>query len=425
MENVKEAMERLMQKAREANRLKEEDFKIAATPKTTSFHDIDFGLEKPARYEMDLADFPWVRFGRSSRAKTKIEPYTYSDTIKGPGGSPIERAWRVYPHIEFGFPTESTQRLFVVLLQIWAEDSFFGDKINFRSITHLYHRLEGKGACPQDRALRIHRDLQILEHLAFDADNAFWDPNRKAYITVENLKLFGPAVYVTPKPARRTKSVLLQEELPFGYLSVTRELQTLARSKIFSADVPISLVLKLTGQEAKLAFHLAKRFLFYPVYKRRVADICELIPIEATRENNRRAQLRAICKGLEDSEFSLLRSWKIEKEHGEWMIEFTRARKPKQQQPARKIQLEDLQSEQRELMDHILEAGGDEKSLHYWLMCIQALGRDATYRGVSEAKLFCRETSGANFPKVLSSRFESIAEERGAVINPRRKKQLH
>ena len=60
-------------------------------------------------------------------------------------------------------------------------------------------------------------------------------------------------------------------------------------------------------------------------------------------------------------------------------------------------------------MDYILEAGGDEKSLHYWLMCVQALGSDATYRGVSEAKLFCRETPGANFPKVLSSRFEAIA----------------
>ncbi len=72
-------------------------------------------------------------------------------------------------------------------------------------------------------------------------------------------------------------------------------------------------------------------------------------------------------------------------------------------------------------MEDILEAGGDEKSLHYWLMCIRALGSDGTYRGLSEAKLFCRETSGANFPKVLSSRFEAIASERGKIINPRRK----
>ena len=229
-------------------------------------------------------------------------------------------------------------------------------------------------------------------------------------------------MYVTPKPARRGKALSYQEELPFGYLSVTNELQALARSKIFSADVPIALVLQLTGQAAKLAFHLAKRFIFYPVYKRRVEDLCKVIPIETAREDNRRAQLRAICEGLQDSHFSLLRSWRVEKEHGDWMVEFTRARKPKQQQPFRTTQLEDLQGETRALIDHILEAGGDAKSLPYWLICVQALGKDATYRGVSEAKLFCREAAGANFPKVLSSRFEAIAGERGTVINPRRKK---
>ena len=418
MEDVKRAVERLMQKAKEANRLNEEETPQTTNSETSSAID----LEKPARYEMDLADFPWVRFGRSHRAKNKIEPYTYTDIIKGPGGIPIERIWEIYPHLKYGFPSESTQRLFVVLLDMWAEDGFLGDKINFRSLTHLYRRLGGKGTCPQDRAVRIHRDLQILEHLSFNAQNAFWDPAIKGYITVENLKLFGPAVYVTPKPARRGKALSYQEELPFGYLSVTTELQALARSKIFSADVPISLVLKLTGQAAKLAFHLAKRFIFYPVYKRRVEDLCKVIPIETAREDNRRAQLRAICKGLQASHFSLLRSWRVEKEHGDWMVEFTRARKPKQQQPFRTTQLGDLQGETRALIDHILEAGGDAKSLPYWLMCVQALGKDATYRGVSEAKLFCREAAGAHFPKVLSSRFEAIAGERGTVINPRRKK---
>ena len=206
-----------MQKAKEANRLNEEETPQTANSGTSSAID----LEKPARYEMDLADFPWVRFGRSHRAKNKIEPYTYTDIIKGPGGIPIERIWEIYPHLKYGFPSESTQRLFVVLLDMWAEDGFLGDKINFRSLTHLYRRLGGKGTCPQDRAVRIHRDLQILEHLSFNAQNAFWDPSIKGYITVENLKLFGPAVYVTPKPARRGKALSYQEELPFGYLSVT------------------------------------------------------------------------------------------------------------------------------------------------------------------------------------------------------------
>jgi hypothetical protein len=396
----------------------------AEPPETASINLPNIDLSRPARYEMDLADFPWVRFGRPQRAKTKIEPYIFTDVIRGPDGSPIERIWETYPHLKYGFPSESTQRLFIVLLDIWAEDAFLGDKINFRSITHLYHRLGGKGACPQDRAVRIDRDLQILEHLSFNAYNAFWNPKTNGYTDVKNLKLFGLSVYVHPKPVRRGQSISYQDELPFGYINVTNELRALARSKIFSADVPISLLLKLTGQEAKLAFHLAKRFIFYPVYKRRFEDVCKLIPIEAARADHRREQLRLICAGLMESDFSLLRSWKIEKENGEWMIEFTRARRPKQQQPSRKVRLEDLQGETRHLIDHILDAGGDEKSLTYWLMCIQALGQNTTYRAVSEANLFCRDNPGANFPKVLSSRFEAIAEEQGKVINPRRKPKI-
>ncbi len=70
MEEIKQAMERLMQKAKEANRLNEEQSPEAVASETSLVID----LNKPARYEMDLADFPWVRFGRPQRAKTKIEP---------------------------------------------------------------------------------------------------------------------------------------------------------------------------------------------------------------------------------------------------------------------------------------------------------------------------------------------------------------
>ena len=114
---------------------------------------------------MDLADFPWVRFGRPQRALqtlSRLEPYTFTDVINSPNG-PLERFWAVHPHPEYGFPSESTQRLFLVLLDLWAAEGFRSAHIVFHSLTHLYHRLGGRGNCPQNRALRIHRDLQILD----------------------------------------------------------------------------------------------------------------------------------------------------------------------------------------------------------------------------------------------------------------------
>ena len=86
-------------------------------------HDLTIlNLNRSAYYEMDLADFPWARFGRPQRAQqtaTRLEPYTFTDVINGPDG-PLERFWEVYPHLKYGFPSESTQRLFLVLLDLWA-----------------------------------------------------------------------------------------------------------------------------------------------------------------------------------------------------------------------------------------------------------------------------------------------------------------
>ena len=361
---------------------------------------------------MDLADFPWVRFGRPQRARqtpSRPDPYTFTDIINGPHG-PLERSWAIHPHPEYGFPSESTQRLFLVLLDLWASKGFRSPHIVFHSLTYLYHRLGGRGNCPQNRALRIHRDLQILTHLTISGKNAFWDPTVRRYVDIDHFKLFSAAVYTAPRSARR--GIPSPGQGRAGYLVVSPTLQAVARTKIFSTSISLSTALALTGQEAKLAFHLAKRFRFYEVYKRRVDDLCEVIPIEAIRADHRRQRLRAACRALQQADFDLLRSWRLTKKRNTWLVEFIRSTPPTSVVPT---------AEMRALETVILEAGGDKKSLGYWRMCIRALGSNLIYRAVSEAKLFCRETPGAHFPRVLTSRCESIAKEVGVVINPRRR----
>ena len=361
---------------------------------------------------MDLADFPWVRFGRPQRARqtlSRLEPYTFTDVINTPNG-PLERFWAVHPHPEYGFPSESTQRLLLVLLDLWADTGFRSAHIVFPSLTHLYHRLGGRGNCPQNRALRIHRDLQILTHLAIDATNAFWDPTVRRYVDIDHFRLFSAAVYTPPGAARRALPTPGQGRA--GSLTVSPTLQAVARTKIFSTAVPLSTALALTGQEAKLAFHLAKRFRFYEVYKRRVDDLCHVIPIEAVRTDHRRQRLRAACQALQQADLDLFQSWRFTKKRNTWLVEFIRA--PSPTAPFHTAELRALEAV-------ILEAGGDRKSLGYWRMCIRALGSQLIYRAVSEARLFCRETPGAHFPRVLTSRCESIAREVGVVINPRRR----
>lgn len=381
-----------------------------------------------ARYDFDLAEYPWLRFGRKLRPSHKLEPMIYEDSITGANSTPILRRWTMYPSLKGApFPGETTQRLVLALLHIWSAVGFEGDRINFKTLNHICQLMNGRNARGDDYR-QIRRDIETLQGISIDADNAFYDPRTNAYHRVTNLKFFGYAVYPSSKEWSRDAGAAQQAELPFGYIMVTPEFQAVARSRsFFGTGAPLRFLCTLPGQAARLAIHLSKYFISYPVYRRKLDDLCKVIPIEVARPRKRRERIAELAQQLLDAGYpGLKQPPKIyQNASAEWIVEFVRGKKPTQKRAQRRLTVQSLKPETRELVQQIIDAGGPLKDLAYWTMAAEALGQTQTYRALSEAKLFCHSTPGADFKRVLTSRLEEIAEEQGIVVNPRRVKKVH
>src|SRR3990172_1008315 len=128
-------------------------------------------LLEVSKYELTLAEFPL--FLLSKRDNNDIKVIEYEDTITGKDGKKISRKWEVYPDVQYGFGTASTQATFFELCQIWKENGFSSQYINFLSISNLLRRMEiSKNKQTYEQ---IRRDLSCLIGIRINAYNAFWD----------------------------------------------------------------------------------------------------------------------------------------------------------------------------------------------------------------------------------------------------------
>src|SRR5262245_4252884 len=70
-------------------------------------------------YDFDLAEFPLFHFYKRSPGRGDRAPLTYADTIRGPDGKPVPRAWKAYAG-PFGFGGPSTHVLLYDLIQLYC-----------------------------------------------------------------------------------------------------------------------------------------------------------------------------------------------------------------------------------------------------------------------------------------------------------------
>src|SRR5665647_2215295 len=91
-----------------------------------------------AKYELTLAEFPIFLLSKSAGKDIKV--IEYEDTIMGKEGKPVKREWKVYPDSKYGFGTASTFETLFDLFQIWKEDNFESQFIQFGTIYNLIKR---------------------------------------------------------------------------------------------------------------------------------------------------------------------------------------------------------------------------------------------------------------------------------------------
>ena len=131
------------------------------------------------KYEMNLAEFPLAFL--TTRIPKEARYLIYEDEITGENGKKVPRKWKVLPHPEHGFLTPSGQSTLFELFQIWKESSFESQLIRFGNI---YEIIKRKKLTQNDEKTydRIRRDLDTLIGIIIEAENAFWDNEKSAYV---------------------------------------------------------------------------------------------------------------------------------------------------------------------------------------------------------------------------------------------------
>ena len=375
-----------------------------------------------ARYDHSLAEFPAFRFGKRRGGKHGDLIY-FSDTIAAPGrsGERLEREWTVYPSAKWGYGGATTQALLFDLHQIWKTHAFRGTRIYFGTLRRLYQcQHPGKNPSTLDYT-RLRRDLDILCGYEFDCANAFWDPVTRTYGDMRAWHLFTGWYEAT-----RARADDPQQELPFGFVELSETFAKIARERgFFVTGFDSEFFHRLAPVEQRLALYLSKMFVSQEVHRRHEAELCNALPIEASRLSKRRQTLRQAAQGLVDKGYPNLAAFSLEKAARRvgMVAVFHRRHKVQQDQPSAGFALSRLPDEVRFLVEDIVEETGDPDSIPMWVRSIRYLGEAAVRYALSDLRSEQRQRAvgrsddGIKNPGAwLTFKLMAMGEERGIRI---------
>lgn len=337
-----------------------------------------------AKYELTLAEFPV--FLLSKQEHKDIEAIEYQDQITGKEGEVVERKWTVYPNKKFGLGTESTFETFFELFQIWKENNFNSQKIQFGSIYSLLKR-QGKGTGVKEYN-RIVRDLNCLVGITIEAKNAFWDNEARAYIDM-TFHLFDRLELYKETPSGSAKR-------PFCSIKASDILfATICKNSLLIADFDGKFFHSLTPLEQRLSLYLSKIFKSQKVNRREVAEFARQLPIFRQHTKHVKQQLKIGCNGLIEKGFTQLKSFGFEKSQDgskEYIVFRGRRESPPAPRkltpnPPKSKPLADKPQEEIDyLVKQIMGFCKDQQSLNFYKKVARIVPRNTIFRALSEAK---------------------------------------
>ncbi|MBZ0252650.1 MAG: hypothetical protein K8I02_04855 [Candidatus Methylomirabilis sp.] len=243
------------------------------------------------RYEGNLAEFPFAVFTKGER----LRKYTYNDQIRGAEGAPITRTWTIRSAHEEGLPTASTQAVLFGIMQLAHEKGWTERALNFGSLYAFLKRI-GRGTAAKDYA-QLAKDLEHLNAVQIDAHNAFWDTEKKAYVSVLGFKLFRYIKAYSDKPLREGA---IQHALPMSTLEFEDFFFELCKTNYVRVPLSLEEMFALTPTAQKLALYLAKAFVprNAVTHYRDVYKLAEQIPIRTSLRRQRKAKLKIAADEL-------------------------------------------------------------------------------------------------------------------------------
>ena len=258
-----------------------------------------------SKYEMNLAEFPLALLSKRKLKEVKI--ITYKDTITGNNGELIEREWTVSPSARYGFGSTTITSSLFELFQIWKEQGFDSPHIRFGSLYHLIQRM-GLRSTDDSAYERIRNDLTALVEISIEAKNAFWDNEKKAYVT-KIFHLFDSATLLHRNPKAPQQGIL-----PMSYITASETLmQSVAANAVITLrGVNRELFHSLTPTQQRLALYLSKMLYQSTEHRRDVEKLAQQLPITAKTYKDTKTLLSRACDGLIKKGFPYLASFHFE-----------------------------------------------------------------------------------------------------------------
>jgi len=259
-----------------------------------------------SKYEMNLAEFPLALL--SKRKLKEVRIITYKDTITGNNGEVIEREWTVSPSARYGFGSTTITSSLFELFQIWKEQGFESPHIRFGSVYNLIQRM-GLRSTDDSAYERIRNDLTALVEISIEAKNAFWDNEKKAYVT-KIFHLFDSATLLHRNPKAPQQGIL-----PMSYITASETLmQSVAANAVITLrGVDRELFHSFTPTQQRLALYLSKMLHHSTEHRRDVEKLAQQLPITAKSYKDTKTLLSRACDGLIEKGFPYLAKSYFEK----------------------------------------------------------------------------------------------------------------
>jgi len=361
-----------------------------------------------SKYELTLSEFPIFILSKS--AKKDIKSIVYEDTITGKDNQLVKREWKVIPDAEHGFGTASTFETLYDLFQIWKENNFAEQSIQFGSI---YNLLKRKGQSVNNQQYqKIIKDLHCLVGIRITAKNAFWDNTLQAYVDM-TFHLFDHLDLYKEKPTG-------QATLPFTRIKASDVLYgSIKKNSLLTADFDSQFFHSLTPIEQRIALYLSKVLKTKRSYSREMLKLAEQIPIYSQQTKHIKQELKKACNGLINKGFKLLDSWEFKKANDgkTELIIFHRSGTPATHKPKEKGKYPKEKYQIECLVEDILEVCQDERSTNFYKKIARLMPEQIIYRAISEVK----ETSALDGVKknkgsIFTHLIKKYAAEQGIVF---------
>lgn len=167
-------------------------------------------IRETGKDEMNLVEFPITLLSKRHVGSSDI--LEFSDEIRGEGGKIIKREWIVTGSKKFGLPLAIDNDVWLALLHCGLNENFSSRKIHFtkyRLCAIMSRETGGSGY------KRIEEALDRLKGVSVKAKNAFWDNDKKGYVTKSFGLIDDYELFEGSKPGRPA-----QDTFAFSYVNL-------------------------------------------------------------------------------------------------------------------------------------------------------------------------------------------------------------